>query len=269
MVKTYQLKALWPLLPLEVANPPLHATWEAFGGGLVKYAVCHDGIWLFVPNYLLNEHEFEVLTGFHPADLIPKKIDGVDGYLYALQGGAPLLPIPFTKDQLIEFDEQTSRLMSSMLERGEDTDPWIADVEKTNPEAAELAKGLLYGRGAVDLPANLVPPESNADAAPWLDQLATPDDLIAAFRNYTGMKKAWFNNVKDVPALLDARKVPGIGGRKPIPPLFCPYEVMLWLTSKGHKNGTVITPETGWRLLKSHFPRAYALREIGDPNDSD
>lgn len=150
MVKTYQLKDLWSLLPLERANPPLTATLDAFGGGLVKYAVFHDGIWLFASEDLLNVHESEALTGFHPADLIPKKIEGLDGYLYTLQEGAPLLPIPFYKDQLIEFDERLAGLIASMLERGDDTDAWIANVEKINPEAAELARGILYGQWPVD-----------------------------------------------------------------------------------------------------------------------
>lgn len=36
MVKTYPLKALWPLLPFEVAAAPLLATLDAYGGGLIK-----------------------------------------------------------------------------------------------------------------------------------------------------------------------------------------------------------------------------------------
>lgn len=32
MAKTYQLKALWSLLPLEVASAPVLATLDAYGG---------------------------------------------------------------------------------------------------------------------------------------------------------------------------------------------------------------------------------------------
>lgn len=93
MAKTYLLKALWPLLPFEVAPAPLQATLDAYGGGLVKYAVNPDGIWLYSLAQPLTASESENLTGFHPADLVPKQIDGVEGYSYALLGGAPLLPI--------------------------------------------------------------------------------------------------------------------------------------------------------------------------------
>lgn len=176
MVKTYQLKALWPLLQsLKLEKAPLHATWDVYDDGPVKYAVFHDGIWLFASKDQLNEHEFEGLTGFHPADLVPMKIDGVDGYLYSRLGGVPLLPIPFTKDQLVEFDEQAAGLISSMLERGADTEAWIADLEMSNPEAAELANGILYGWAPTELSVDQVSPDldeelphsSNAPAIPF------------------------------------------------------------------------------------------------------
>ncbi|MFZ2391909.1 MAG: hypothetical protein WA134_12630 [Rhodoferax sp.] len=122
MAKTYPLKALWPLLPFEVAAAPLLATLDAYGGGLVKYAVSQDGIWLFSFAQPLTASESEGLTGFHPADLVPKQLDGVDGYFYAVQGGAPLLPLPFTADQLTEFNKRTAGLIASCIERGSETD---------------------------------------------------------------------------------------------------------------------------------------------------
>lgn len=149
MAKTYQLKALWPLLPFEVAAAPLLATLDAYGGGLIKYAVSHDGIWLFSPSEPFTVHESEGLTGFHPADLVPKQIDGVVGYFYAMQGGAPLLPLPFTADQLTEFDKRTAGLIVSCIERGSETDAWIADLGKHNPDAAELARGIHGGKWPV------------------------------------------------------------------------------------------------------------------------
>lgn len=151
MAKTYPLKALWPLLPFEVAPAPLQATLDAYGGGLVKYAVNPDGIWLYSLADPLTASESENLTGFHPADLVPKQIDGVEGYFYALLGGAPLLPIPFTADQLIAFNERTAGLIASCIERGSETDAWIADLEKNNPDAAELARGIHGGKWPLDL----------------------------------------------------------------------------------------------------------------------
>jgi len=151
-VKTYQLKALWPLLQFETAKAPLLATLDAYGGGLVKYAVSQDGFWLFSQiEQPFNVHESEGLTGFHPADLVPKQIDGVDGYFHALQGGAPLLPLPFTAAQLIEFDRRTGGLVVASIERGNDTEGWIAELGKNNPDAAELASGIHGGKWPVDL----------------------------------------------------------------------------------------------------------------------
>jgi hypothetical protein len=165
MAKTYPLKALWPLLPFEVAAAPLLATLDAYGGGLVKYAVSQDGIWLFSPAQPLNVQESENLTGFHPADLVPKQIDGVEGYFYAMQGGAPLLPLPFTKDQLIAFEKRMAGLIASCVERGDETDAWIANLEKDNPDAAELARGIHGNKWPFDL-ADIVDTKTDGAAKP-------------------------------------------------------------------------------------------------------
>lgn len=163
MVKTYQLKALWPLLQFETAAAPLLATLDAYGGGLVKYAVSQDGFWLFSQSQPFSASESEGLTGFHPADLVPKRIDGVDGYFYGMQDGAPLLPLPFTAAQLIEFDRRTAGLVVASIERGNDTEGWIAELGKNNPDAAELARGIHGGKWPVDL-ADLV--DTKTDNAP-------------------------------------------------------------------------------------------------------
>lgn len=165
MAKTYPLKALWPLLPFEVTTAPLLATLDAYGGGLVKYAVSQDGIWLFSLAQPLSVDESENLTGFHPADLVPKQIDGVEGYFYAMQGGAPLLPLPFTKDQLIAFEKRMAGLIGSCIERGDDTDAWIADLEKDNPDAAELARGIHGNQWPLDL-ADIVETKKEGVAKP-------------------------------------------------------------------------------------------------------
>jgi hypothetical protein len=43
--------------------------------------------------------------------------------------------------------------------------------------------------------------------------LATRQELIDAFGKFTGMSKSWFSNLKDTPALMQARKLRGQGGR--------------------------------------------------------
>ena len=99
------------------------------------------------------------------------------------------------------------------------------------------------------------------------DLLATREQLIAAFGKFTKMEMSWFESLKDKPNLLSARKVVGKGGRHSTEPLFCPYEVMLWLIDKNRRTGTPIRDETAWRMLQSHFPKVHAIYSIGDPND--
>lgn len=184
MAKTYPLKALWPLLPFEVAAAPLLATLDAYGGGLIKYAVSQDGIWLCSLAQPLTVDESENLTGFHPADLVPKQIDGVDGYFYAMQGGVPLLPLPFTKDQLIAFENRMAGLIASCIERGDDTDAWIADLEKENPDAAELARGIHGNQWPLDL-ADIVETKKEGVAKPRfrLSKGIEPNASTMAFKS--------------------------------------------------------------------------------------
>ena len=98
--------------------------------------------------------------------------------------------------------------------------------------------------------------------------LATPEKLINAFGAFTGMDKKWFRNLKDKPALFAARKCLGRGGKEGyrIEPLFCPLEVMQWLTDPKRKTGRHgATPDKCWRLLKSHFPDVYNANSVQSP----
>lgn len=99
-------------------------------------------------------------------------------------------------------------------------------------------------------------------------KLATPEELIAVFGVFTGMNANWFNQLNDKPNLKRARKQVGQGQRgNTSPPLFCPYEVMLWLVSKNRKAGTALSVEKGWELLEKNFPSVYADKSIGDPRE--
>lgn len=95
--------------------------------------------------------------------------------------------------------------------------------------------------------------------------LATRTELIDAFGKFTNMDKTWFNNLTDSPKLIAARKYMGQSGRKSAEPLFCPYEVMQWLTDPKRRKGKSLSEATAWRLLKSHFPKVYNQYSIGDP----
>lgn len=95
------------------------------------------------------------------------------------------------------------------------------------------------------------------------DELATPDNLIKAFGTYTGMDQSWFK--KPEGRFHMAKKVNGKSGRRPYPPLFCPYEVMEWLISPKRKKGEKISVQTGWRQLKKHFSNVYDRYESFGP----
>lgn len=129
---------------------------------------------------------------------------------------------------------------------------WLAEVGHAN---LACALGLNY---------------TTINPAPYppikISALATSAELIGAFGAFTGMSSNWFKNVKDKPSLKRARKVVGRGQRGlTIEPLFCPYEVMLWLIATSRRVGTPLRNEKGWELLEKYFPSAYAAHSIGDP----
>lgn len=115
------------------------------------------------------------------------------------------------------------------------------------------------------------PAQGDAQPAYAVGELAAPQELIAAFGSFTGMDALWFNSLKDTPALRDARKQRGRGGRacRAVEPLFCPYEVMKWLIDPKRKKGRQLREETGWRLLKGHFPASYKRFQEFEPPDDD
>jgi hypothetical protein len=110
------------------------------------------------------------------------------------------------------------------------------------------------------------PPAPVAADVPDFDMWATRQQLIDAFGKFTGMDATWFDNLTTSPSLRAARKCIGQGGRHNAEPLFCPYEVMQWLADPKRKKGRKLGGEKAWQLLKAHFPKAYALNSIGDPN---
>lgn len=97
--------------------------------------------------------------------------------------------------------------------------------------------------------------------------LATPKELIAAFKSFTEMDESWFKRIDDTPGLKAARRYAGTGGRSYEVPLFDPYKVMLWLVNPKRKKGTPISEKTAWRMLKAHFPKSHEAHAIGDPNE--
>ena len=83
------------------------------------------------------------------------------------------------------------------------------------------------------------------------------------------MNMAWFDKLQGTPALLKARKVAGVGARsKTREPLFCPWEVMLWLIDPKRKKGRPFhNIGKPWELLERRFPAAYVKHSKGDPRE--
>lgn len=116
------------------------------------------------------------------------------------------------------------------------------------------------------------PGANSASNAPACDfsMLATRAQLIDAFGSFTGMDASWFNNLKDTPALLTARKVAGQGGRAHITePWFCPFEVMQWLADSKRRKGRKLSAEKAWTLLEKNFPKVFNARSVADPRAGD
>lgn len=119
-------------------------------------------------------------------------------------------------------------------------------------------------------PIENAPDFPSATQTPDFKLLATPKQLIDAFGAFTDMKAEWFKSLKDKPALFAARKVAGRGGRETygFDPLFCPLEVMQWLTDPKRKTGSKrLSQNKGWQLLKSHFPDVYNKNSAASPLD--
>ena len=145
---------------------------------------------------------------------------------------------------------------------------------KLDPEAVSFMEHVARHMESDSTPAAAPVVAASASNAPACDfsMLATREQLIEAFGRFTGMEASWFKNIKDTPALLSARKVAGQGGRGHIAePLFCPFEVMQWLTShKRRKNkDRKLSAEKAWELLEKNFPKVHSARSVADPRTGD
>ena len=110
-------------------------------------------------------------------------------------------------------------------------------------------------------------PDGQADLSTRdYSMLAQPAKLIAAFGPFTDMKQEWFVKLNDIPGLKAARQDPGRGGRNIQLPWFCPFEVLKWLLNPRRKKGRKLQVETGWRVLKNHFPKVHTAHVLDAPD---
>jgi len=145
--KQFDLDALWHLVGLKPGPAPIDAVLDdsiKVEERIVTYIVVGEGIWLLAePLDACQEDEFEAMTGFHQSNLRKLQKHGLAEYVYGMRDGSPLMPIPFTVRQLLDFNDRTM-LVSERIARGEDTLAWIEeDLRSKNSDAAELARAIL------------------------------------------------------------------------------------------------------------------------------
>lgn len=257
---------------------PLCLSFNPFGSSvdpwIVRYVVDERGFWLqFNDDYgngssVLSAREIHGMTGFDPDDLESEEL-GEAGRIYGLPESCPLLSVPFTAEQFLEFDRRAGHFFSDFVGQGDATEEWLTELEKRSPEAVELARVILSGKASDgELIASSLDEAkglgfATSKAAIDYARLATPQQLIDAFGRFTGMDASWFESLSGTPKLLGARRQPGKSGRNHLPPLFCPYAVMTWLIDPKRKKGRPIEPKTGWRRLKEKFPKAFEAYGVG------
>ena len=199
------------------------------------------------------------------------------GWMSGPDGALSFMPASFADDaQATEFDKRR-RIAAAQLAGRENADR----AEGALRPFLDLAAGLGWPiPDALRLPMAevsepllaLLRPGPVTEEPPPLDDysaLATREQLVAAYGRFTGMSMKWFDNVTDTPALLAARKVDGVGARgSTTQPMFCPWEVMVWLANTKRKKGRQFqSADKPWELLERHFPAAYAKHSRDDSRE--
>lgn len=172
MAKLYSIQALRHILPLEPAADPLRAFFypclceDGHGIWMFRYVVDSKGFWFqkndvckdqwgkVVPNDLIFS-----LSGLDLDDLERVPFDSNASqhpevqkhpFRYGLPGGKPILPLRFTARQFFDWekqclcDEQRNSTETVCIHFYIFADE-LAELDKTNPEAAELARICLSG----------------------------------------------------------------------------------------------------------------------------
>lgn len=176
-----------------------------------------------------------------------------------------------TPEQALELVASNPELSRHQLASKPISARWLLGAEAHRQWRHLLGQAIENGElRLLDFASKLpIAPQAAAPERTDFAMLATREQLIAAFGPFTGMNADWFDNIKDKPALLAARRITGQGGRGHLAePFFCPFDVMQWLVSPKRKKGRPLSERKGWELLEKHFPRVYASRSIGDPRDA-
>ena len=197
----------------------------------------------------------------------------VEAFLCAIERGATEstpepMAIAIVQSTTHLANDRAAKIAPRWLVGADAHQQWRRLLEKAI-EAGEVA--LLHFGSKLPIQARPAPESAQAEqqnAAPNYAMLATPDQLVAAFGSMSGMTSQWFRSMKDRPALHAAVVAPGTRGRNGGPPYLDVFSVVMYLIDPTRK-GRTMRAETGWRLLKAHFPQVHAAHEDHDPNARD
>lgn len=167
-----------------------------------------------------------------------------------------------------EWAGRKEAIMTQIAEWEATATPTALDLAQKGTRLAELRQELASMETEDFVGAIESDTANQTKLMPDLTVLATPAQLLGAFGRW-GLKKGWFNEPSKHPWLLAARKQPGKGGNKSIAPLYCPYEVMIGLTTQSRPRNPAVrtSKEKGFELLERFFPAVYAKFEIMAPDD--
>lgn len=146
-------------------------------------------------------------------------------------------------------------VLSGVLRR-DDFEQLMADEWHTGVRDAPLDQ---TGKESATTESPTAKAASRADAA-MLARCVTRDQLIAAFPQFLNADK--FRKLEGW--LLKARQRKGTPGRNGRPALFCPYAIMLGITTKIRGKGK-LPQARGWHILLKEFPDTYAAFEAQRP----
>lgn len=111
---------------------------------LFAYLIDDKGAWLSFQDGL-SESELR-MTGYSSWELKKREVTSSGVCIWGLQNGAPLLPIPFTLAQLLEFEERAGRTLTARHQCGDEIELHIQELMKRNPNAAEIVRALVLNK---------------------------------------------------------------------------------------------------------------------------
>jgi hypothetical protein len=268
-------------------NPLKMAAWTLDAGSLQKHLAGLAGNWQRIgpssleqltkpyseqsgfsvyrkPSYTINAIAydwFEAFYGDKRPDYYPEQWAANVNELYRAFMGEEIKEIEpdphfdkSTKDRFLGARVSVDAAVGFLEKRG-------VKVVVYQPEthASVVSGGALQADRAITIDKQL---QGVGPALPSIDYAlyATPEQLVEAFNQF-GLHSKVFTRVSSFQWLSAANKVKGSGRRGgKIKPLFCPYEVMIAMSS-GKLRKFKCSPNRGWTALQRYFPKVVEAHD--------